>query len=915
MRQRQKKRHGSSAYLPSTFVHAETSPDFQSTGSTRGLLPKTKMAAKSKADSPRTPDDDHSPKGPPRNPLTDPRVLSPLALHAALHIVTGRLLFPGAKLTKRQHMFVEKVPSTVNALVVSLPVIKMILVDRPWKNGKWLEPYPELLDKVFAAHFAYTAYDLLVMAVVEGEHPSVWLHHVVASFFPAAFCPSEITVVPTNLLYLLQNLDKVGLGHVIAKDAIPGLQTPLMVLRCIGFTLFRLFTGPACIFYAVQGEKGTTWREKAARFWERFSKLPLLVSSLTLFNILALSGLNAWWTTLVYKALFRHLRALSRRLRGLDFGRGLVLLTAASMGVFVFKHVVPAICRKEEAGNFLCLDSQTVIVMHRIHQLARQLSSNPTSSNPSPPLPRRDGLPANYPVHRTELNPVSFLKRTALLYPTRPAVIYEGQTINYAAFSLRVRRFAANLLRSGLQHGERVAVLVPNSPVILEAHFAVPLAQGVLVCINSRLNADEVEYILKKSRTKILFVDHELVGLAENAAACGVKEVVVCKDRWGDAANDPYEAFLARETGEPPKIDDFPPLKSEDECISINFTSGTTGRPKGVMYHYRGAYLLSLGDAMEMNLTCDSRYLWIVPMFHANGWCFPWANVAVGACNVILRKVDYDQIWHTLLEVGVTHYCAAPTVQTQIVTHPRARRLPNTVKTMVAAAPPSPTLLESMLKLNLWPVHVYGLTETYGPTSVCAWQEEWKGLSTQEQAAKVARQGQGYIMSDEIRVVNPDMTDTPWDGNTMGEVVMRGNIVMTGYLDDEKATTEAFRGGWFHSGDIGVRHPDGYVELRDRKKDIIISGGENCVVASPDEKWGERPVAYVTLKPGVRADEAWHGRFQSHLRGRLAGFKMPSRIEVVEDLPKTSTGKVQKFVLREREWKRAGKTAGGKRIN
>ncbi|KAJ3217990.1 hypothetical protein HDU67_006890 [Dinochytrium kinnereticum] len=544
------------------------------------------------------------------------------------------------------------------------------------------------------------------------------------------------------------------------------------------------------------------------------------------------------------------------------------------------------------------------------------------------------GLPRDYPPYRTELNPVAFLKRTAMLYPTRDAVMYNNTVQSYATFSSRVRRFASALMKSSsVEKGDRVAVFVPNSPVILEAHFAVPLAGCVLVCINSRLNADEVEYILKTSRTRVLFVDHELASVAVNAEKCGVAEVIVCDDTYSET--DPFEIFTHREDSlEPPKFDDFPPIKSEDECIAINFTSGTTGRPKGVMYHYRGAYLLALGDAMEMEMNCSSKYLWIVPMFHANGWCFPWAVTAVGACHVIIRKVDYDIIWKTFLDVGVTHYCAAPTVQTQIVTHPNARRLERTVKTMVAAAPPSPTLLESMLALNLVPVHVYGLTETYGPTSVCAWQDEWKSMPPVEQAVKVARQGQGYIMSDEIRVVNADMTDTPWDATTMGEVVMRGNIVMMGYLNDEKATKEAFRGGWFHSGDIGVRHPDGYIELRDRKKDIIISGGENistieveqavvsfpdvlegCVVASPDEKWGERPVAYVTLKPGVQGrSEQWLQGLHTHLRTKLAGFKMPARIEIVDELPKTSTGKVQKFVLRDLEWKKAGKI-GAKRIN
>ncbi|KAJ3098121.1 hypothetical protein HDU97_004305 [Phlyctochytrium planicorne] len=583
--------------------------------------------------------------------------------------------------------------------------------------------------------------------------------------------------------------------------------------------------------------------------------------------------------------------------------------------------------------------------MHRIKTLIQHLK--PGASLQDPKLDNQivavsenstsstRGFPADYPVFRTELNPVHFLKRTALLYPTRPAVVYQDKTQDYATFSHRVRRFASAITKSAsVQKGDRIAVLVPNCPVILEAHFAVPLAGCALVCINTRLNSSEIEYILEKSKSKILFVDYELAPLVANAKKCGVVEVIVCNDRYD--STDPFETFVRKESApEPPRFDDFPPLKDESETITINFTSGTTGRPKGVMYHYRGAYLLALGDVLEMQLTCESKYLWVVPMFHAAGWCFPWAVTAVGACHVIIRKIEYDVIWDMLIRVGVTHYCAAPTVQTQLVSHPHAQKLQNVVKTMVAAAPPSPTLLERMLQLNLSPVHVYGLTETYGPSVVSAWQDEWKQLDPVQQAQKVSRQGQGFIVSDEIRVVNPDMTDTPWDASTMGEVVMRGNIVMTGYLEDEKATAEAFRGGWFHSGDIAVRHPDGYIELRDRKKDIIISGGENistievenaivshsdvvevCVVASPDEKWGERPVAYLTVKPNVNhKSDSWIQELLAHVKSRIAGFKMPARVEVVEELPKTSTGKIQKFVLRELEWKRAGKMPGGKMIN
>ncbi|KAJ3310367.1 hypothetical protein HDU76_003396 [Blyttiomyces sp. JEL0837] len=539
---------------------------------------------------------------------------------------------------------------------------------------------------------------------------------------------------------------------------------------------------------------------------------------------------------------------------------------------------------------------------------------------------------ANY----TPLNPVSFLKRTSLLYPSRPAISYRDQTTTYAGFSDRVRKFASSLMRSGYQDRDVVAILAPNVPVILESYFAVPLAGCVLATINIRLNVEEVEYILQKSKTKILFIDREFAHLGQHAISkCGVKEVVIVDD--SGLPSDPYEQFILRDGPVAKPWNYFPPLLNEDDVITINFTSGTTGKPKGVMYHYRGAYLNAIGEVIEMNMTCDSKYLWIVPMFHASGWCFPWAVTACAGTHVLLRKIDYDEIWRLFKTQGVTHYCAAPTVQTSIVSHPQAKHLGRVLKTMVAAAPPSPTLLERMMKLGLEPVHVYGLTETYGPSTVCAWQPEWKSLPAQEQAKYLSRQGQGFIMSDEVRVVDAQMNDTPWDGETLGEVCFSGNLVMKGYLYDEAATKEAFAGGMFHSGDLGVRHPDGYIELRDRKKDIIISGGENIstieveqavvshpsileasVVPTPDSKWGERPVAYVTLTPSTISAQTPHEEIKSslmvHLRSKLAGYKMPVRIEILDELPKTSTGKVQKFVLREVEWKKAG-IVGGKRIN
>ncbi len=387
------------------------------------------------------------------------------------------------------------------------------------------------------------------------------------------------------------------------------------------------------------------------------------------------------------------------------------------------------------------------------------------------------------------------------------------------------------------------------------------------------------------------------------------------------AAGDPYEDFLAG--GSPEPVESW--LESEDETISINYTSGTTGRPKGVMYSHRGTWVNAVGEITETGISFDAKYLWTLPMFHCNGWCFTWGVTAVGGTHVCLRRVESARIWEMIDREGITHYNGAPTVQIGVVNDPKAHKLDRPVTVTVAGAPPSPTLLGKLKELGFRPVHVYGLTETYGPHTVCAWHEEWDALPGEEQARLAARQGQGYALFDLARVVDGNMNDVPRDGETLGEVVMAGNNVMKGYFEQPDATAEAFRGGWFHSGDIGVWHPDGYIELRDRKKDIIISGGENistieveqcvarhqsvmecAVVAIPDDKWGERPKAFVTLKPGQSATEQDIIEF---CKQHIAHFKAPAAVEF-GDLPKTSTGKVQKFVLRDREWK--GKT---KRIN
>jgi len=521
-------------------------------------------------------------------------------------------------------------------------------------------------------------------------------------------------------------------------------------------------------------------------------------------------------------------------------------------------------------------------------------------------------------AYRTELTPVAFLRRSAYVFPDKVAVIHGERRYTYRQLEERANRLASGLRAAGLGKLDRVAIIAPNTPAMLEAHFGVPAAGLALVPINVRLSSDEIGYILKHSGAKVLLVDHEFEPLVKPLDLAGVRVVRI--DDTG-AAGDPYEDFLAAQSPEPCE----PWLEDEYETISINYTSGTTGRPKGVMVHHRGAYLNAIGETIETGMTFDATYLWTLPMFHCNGWCFTWGVTALGGTHVCLRRVEPARVWDLIDREGVTHYCGAPTVQIGIVNDPRAHALTRPVTAAVAGAPPSPTLLARMKELGFRPVHVYGLTETYGPHTVCAWNTAWSARPADEQARLAARQGQGYVLADLVRVVDEHMQDVPMDGETLGEVVMRGNNVMKGYFEQPDATAEAFRGGWFHSGDIAVWHPDGYIELRDRKKDIIISGGENistieveqcvarhpavmecAVVAVPDDKWGERPKAFVTLKPGAQATEA---EIIDFCRQQIAHFKAPTAVEFGE-LPKTSTGKVQKFVLRDREWQ--GRT---KRIN
>lgn len=511
-------------------------------------------------------------------------------------------------------------------------------------------------------------------------------------------------------------------------------------------------------------------------------------------------------------------------------------------------------------------------------------------------------------VHRSELTPVSFLERASYMFPDHTAIVHGDRRYTYREFGERVNRLASRLRETDLQKGDRVAFLCPNIPPMLDAHFALPAAGMVLVAINTRLSADEVAYILEHSQAKMLFVDHELEHLAD-----GVEIEKVRIDDTGES-DDPYEDYLA--DGSPEAMPSV--LENEEETISINYTSGTTGRPKGVMYTHRGAYLCALGNVIEAGMNYETRYLWTLPMFHCNGWTYPWAVTAIAGTHVCLRKVESPGIWEMFEKENITHYCAAPTVQIGIVNADEKRELSARVRAMIAGAPPSPTLLSQLSELNIDPVHIYGLTETYGPITTSVPRREWDDLPADERAALMARQGQAYVTSDLARVVDDAGEDVTRGGEAMGEIAFRGNMVMKGYLDNEEATTEAFEGGWYHTGDVALWHDDGYIEIRDRSKDVIISGGENistieveqaiarhdavleaAVVAIPDEKWGERPKAFVVLKRGWEATEEEIIEF---CKEKIARYKAPAAVDFVDELPKTSTGKIQKYVLREKEW-------------
>jgi fatty-acyl-CoA synthase len=529
-------------------------------------------------------------------------------------------------------------------------------------------------------------------------------------------------------------------------------------------------------------------------------------------------------------------------------------------------------------------------------------------------------------ANRDPLTPLAFLERSVRVYPQETAVIHGATRRTYAEFAGDVGRLAGALARAGVGPGDRVAVLAPNVPALLAAHFAVPLLRAVLVAINTRLNPAEVGYILDHSQPRVALVDPELAPRVAEAPLQAARPLLVNLE-------DPVSGVLGRPLSGPSFAEflDGAPVQGlgagvddEDRILSINYTSGTTGRPKGVMYTHRGAALNVLGEIIVHGLRPGSVWLWTLPLFHANGWCFSWAVTAAGGANVMLRAIDPAHILSLIREHRVTHFAGAPTVLLMIAEAPEARgvRFSPRLRVAVGGSPPSPTLLARMDALGADVTHIYGLTETYGPHVVSELQRGAEAEGVEERARLMARQGVPYLGATHLRVVDGAMRDVPADAETLGEVVMRGNNVMAGYYQDPEATAQAFAGGWFHSGDLAVMHPDGYIELRDRKKDIIISGGENistievehaivkhpavlecAVVSMPHEKWGEVPKAFVSLRPGGCASEQ---EIIDFCRERLAHFKCPKAVEFVE-LPKTSTGKIQKFVLREKAWAGTGR--------
>ena len=522
---------------------------------------------------------------------------------------------------------------------------------------------------------------------------------------------------------------------------------------------------------------------------------------------------------------------------------------------------------------------------------------------------------ANY----VPLSPLSFIQRTAAVYPQRTAVIHGAVRRTWRETYERCVRLASALSRRGIGLGDTVAVMSPNTPECLEAHFGVPMSGAVLNALNIRLDPESIAFILEHSEAKVLITDREFSGvIAKALERLASRPLVVDVDnpqaKSGTLLGElTYEQFLGE--GDPNFSWKLP--TDEWQAISLNYTSGTTGNPKGVVYHHRGAYLNALGNALTWAMPHFPIYLWTLPMFHCNGWCFPWTITAMAGTHVCLRQVTAKAMYDAIADRKVTHLCGAPIVMGTLVNTPAEskREIPKGVQVMTAGAAPPAAIIEKMQDLGFEVTHVYGLTEVYGPVTVCAWQQEWNELPIAQQATFKARQGVPYVTLEGLMVGDPhSVQPIARDGKTMGEIFMRGNTVMRGYLKNPRTTQQAFAGGWFHTGDLGVMHPNGYIEVKDRLKDIIISGGENIstieveaalyrhpavleagVVARPDEKWGETPCAFVTLKEGVQVTEE---QIIAFCRENLAHFKVP-RTVVFGPLPKTSTGKLQKYKLRE----------------
>jgi fatty-acyl-CoA synthase len=525
------------------------------------------------------------------------------------------------------------------------------------------------------------------------------------------------------------------------------------------------------------------------------------------------------------------------------------------------------------------------------------------------------------PANHAPMSPLSFIERTAEVYPKRLAIVHGDLRQDWATTYRRSRQLASALSQAGIGKNDTVAVMLPNTPPMVEAHFGIPMAGAVLNALNTRLDPETIAFMLDHGEAKAVIVDPEFSGTLKKALALRQAKtpllVVDVEDALYTGPSEKigsvtYEAFVA--SGDAAFAWSLP--ADEWDAIALNYTSGTTGNPKGVVYHHRGAATNAISNILEWDMPKHAAYLWTLPMFHCNGWCFPWTLAARAGVNVCLRRVEAQAIFDAIRQHGVTHYCGAPIVHGLLVNAPAAMKVgvPAGVKAMVAGAAPPASMIEGMEEMGFDLTHVYGLTEVYGPATVCAKNDDWNALDIGERARLNARQGVRYHLERDVRVLNPEtMQPVPLDGETMGEIMFKGNIAMKGYLKNPKATQEAFAGGWFHSGDLAVQYPDGYIKIKDRSKDIIISGGENissievedvlyrhpdvlaaAVVAKPDARWGETPCAFVELKAGAQTTPE---QIVAHCKLHLAGFKVP-RAVVFGELPKTSTGKIQKFELR-----------------